>query len=757
METLEKSASESLELLAKLDTMKSETSDTVAQATSNERLKLQNKHLRNKLGSVREKGLYQDLEFKLSDGSTVWAHRAIVCEYSSYVALVCSSDSDNINHSQTLSTTVDLSGQVDDTLKFTPSIINYALDYMYGKDVTLTNEDAMKCSRLAVKLNIPELLSAIDSSLVDSGMPRDDIATDNAYINPDPDPDPELSEPHTHNIKQEPSDTTYTNNEMYDDYLIPLTGFEGDNETIEQPDSPVKTPPVSKRKKRKTNDDEDWTPGQTSSKKKVTSKKTPKKKQKVETFEDSGDPDHDIHDDVDYNEDTDEYIEQEEQENDEEDGEVWDGTKRITGKVKLRNEVQKVNTRVTENKYIINKSTVSEEDEEREQKSKKKKKRKFICTYCKEVFTSRPDLIEHKKVQHQRFCCSKCKTQSFNSQELLDEHTALHDQDRVESEGLIAKKHLKCRHKGCAKRSATQEEMNVHVEEEHGCFTCSVCNSARFKTQEDLENHVVTHKGAHKCKLCNDRFGTRLLLGKHKEEKHGMFACDICGTACKSLGDVAHHKIQHEGPKPFVTVDEKGTRVYHCDTCEATLRNNQLFFAHMKNHHGPNPLRCKNCPNRSDSLHQWTTHMASHKDEKNYQCPICSFSLKSKKNLDRHLLTHDDTIFHVCHICGMKLKTSSLLRRHSYIHRDTKPHICQECGKAFSDPIRLTTHKRCHKQRFICKNCGRKFGRKDNLMVHERIHTGEKPYECKNCEKSFAQLSSLCSHSKTCGRGRVKL
>ncbi|CAH1791518.1 unnamed protein product, partial [Owenia fusiformis] len=176
-----------LDLLPKLDMMKSEVAmdtttkmmkpetseaEVVMKTATNTNLLIHNKYLRVKMNSIRDKRLYQDLEFKLSDGSSVWAHRAIVCEFSSYVAQLCSSDS------ETLFTSVDLSGQVDDTLKFTPSIINFALDYMYGKDVTLSNKDAVKCSRLAVKLNIPELLSAIDSSLVENGMPRDDIPTD---------------------------------------------------------------------------------------------------------------------------------------------------------------------------------------------------------------------------------------------------------------------------------------------------------------------------------------------------------------------------------------------------------------------------------------------------------------------------------------------------------------------------------------------------------------------------------------------------
>ncbi|CAH1791519.1 unnamed protein product, partial [Owenia fusiformis] len=313
--------------------------------------------------------------------------------------------------------------------------------------------------------NIPELLSAIDSSLVENGMPRDDIPTDDVYD--------ELTEPSTYNIKQEPNDTAYPSNDMYDDYLVPQeTDFDNDINPTEKKNK-------TGRKKRKADEDDDWTPGQ-KYKADKTQKKTPKKKQEV----------------IDYDDDeTDEY---------EDDSMVDD---------------------IEDPDFVIDREIpLTEKSYEKKPGGRFKKKYKKRCTDCEKSFSSRPELIEHKKIKHQKYCCINCKVPPFDSQELLDEHLTQHERGmKFKFKSQKQTGIYKCQ-RGCGKKFMTQDEFNNHVEEEHGCNVCPICNNARFKTQEELERHIVIHKGNHVCKRCNDHFDTRVMLGKHKEEKHGMFA-----------------------------------------------------------------------------------------------------------------------------------------------------------------------------------------------------------------------------------------
>ncbi|CAH1791500.1 unnamed protein product [Owenia fusiformis] len=203
------------------------------------------------------------------------------------------------------------------------------------------------------------------------------------------------------------------------------------------------------------------------------------------------------------------------------------------------------------------------------------------------------------------------------------------------------------------------------------------------------------------------------------------------------------------GPRPYVTVNEKGERVYHCDGCTCTYENNQQFFLCMKSHYGENPLICQTCGSRWNTIHEWTMHMMSHTNIKSYECQYCGKTLKCRNAYLCHIRLEEGKQPYVCEICGQRCNTSGTLTGHMSSH-NPKMSKCKICQKSVrSDLLRGHIFK-THTNTFTCDTCGRHFSRKDNLQIHQRIHTGERPYKCETCDKCFIQMSSLNSHRKTC-------
>ncbi|CAH1791497.1 unnamed protein product, partial [Owenia fusiformis] len=203
------------------------------------------------------------------------------------------------------------------------------------------------------------------------------------------------------------------------------------------------------------------------------------------------------------------------------------------------------------------------------------------------------------------------------------------------------------------------------------------------------------------------------------------------------------------GPKPYVTVNEKGERVFHCDGCTCTYKNNQQFFLCLKSHHGEKPLICHTCGSRFENIFHWTRHMMSHTEMKNYECQYCGKLLKCRKTYLNHIRLEEGKQPFVCEICGKKCTSNYNLKRHLILH-NPKMTKCKICQKSVRMDLLSGHIFNTHTNTFTCDICGHQFSQKNNLKVHQRIHTGERPYKCETCDKCFIRMSHLNYHRKIC-------
>ena len=98
------------------------------------------------------------------------------------------------------------------------------------------------------------------------------------------------------------------------------------------------------------------------------------------------------------------------------------------------------------------------------------------------------------------------------------------------------------------------------------------------------------------------------------------------------------------------------------------------------------------------------------------------------------MVTNDNS--HLCH-CGKSQQDFSNRKsflRHRSSHEVVKVN-CQICGQEFDSLIKLTNHKRVHKE-IQCKECKKTFTRKDVFKKHEATHQ-DALVECSMCDKAL--------------------
>jgi len=96
-----------------------------------------------------------------------------------------------------------------------------------------------------------------------------------------------------------------------------------------------------------------------------------------------------------------------------------------------------------------------------------------------------------------------------------------------------------------------------------------------------------------------------------------------------------------------ISVDEDGTKLYHCPECAT---------------------RCT----EMESLEQ---HLATHKTERRFICDLCGAALKRKEHLERHKLGHNPERPYTCPTCYKGFKRKEHLNLHVVIHSGEKTQV----------------------------------------------------------------------------------
>uniref|UniRef100_A0A8C5PM95 Zinc finger protein 142 n=1 Tax=Leptobrachium leishanense TaxID=445787 RepID=A0A8C5PM95_9ANUR len=233
------------------------------------------------------------------------------------------------------------------------------------------------------------------------------------------------------------------------------------------------------------------------------------------------------------------------------------------------------------------------------------------CSICKQTFSRRLDLEEHRK-SHFAYHCQQCQYAAKDSKQLVHHYSVEHEASAhpdAEGEGDS----LRCPFCSFSCRHQLVYDHHVKVHGGTKLYKCTECEyTTRNKQKITWHSRIHTGEKPYKCHLCTyacaDPSRLKYHMRIHKDEK--KYLCPECGYKCKWVNQLKYHMTKHTGAKP-----------YQCDECDYCTNRADALRVHCETRHRDvRSFICEQCGKAFKTRFLLKTHLKKHSDDKPYVC-----------------------------------------------------------------------------------------------------------------------------------------
>jgi len=265
--------------------------------------------------------------------------------------------------------------------------------------------------------------------------------------------------------------------------------------------------------------------------------------------------------------------------------------------------------------------------------------------------------------------CHKCNGVEFESEILLNSHTASIHTNKIQCEK-------------CDFSCKSTAQLLEHIVKNHGPKKQKVVHKA---------------KQVHKCQVCSGvEFESEILLNSHIASIHtNKIKCEKCDFSCKSTEQLFEHIVKNHSPKILPKTKQK--IMYKCHKCSGVEFESEILLnshtASLSIH--TNNIECEKCHFSCKSTAKLSEHIVKNHSPKKqlYKCQLCSgLEFESEILLNSHIVSiHTSKI--KCEICDLTYISKEELWEHlDKDHEWKQLHECNVCGAEFNNKVLLNSH-----------------------------------------------------------------